>query len=456
MGELRLLQSVETARYGDSFYIYDRSIRTSDVVLLPAQKVSERTYRVVRDLRRAGAVEEPRTLEDLQEIFEDPEDRSVVEALVAQGCLEPSDHTPSAPQQPRQREREGPAREDRAPERDPLRSKIELFERRNLRHYFVSPTFFGVPQQVDDSAVDVGIVGIPISSAVESSGTRHAPAFLRARSRRYAYWFDVYRHGVRTEVLCSDSRPALLCQDVVIKDYGDLHEIRTVGDIFHEVESLVDGRLHPQGIRPLFVGGDHAVTFPVVHAYVQRFPDLCLLHLDAHNDLFYAHQITYSHAATISNLLAYSGLSRVLSFGLRTAAPGAGDSVARALGEDTLDERVHMYSVGALRRLLTDPDGFRGMLHGLVGDRPCYLSIDLDVLRPAAVGHRITTPQESGLEWFELHELASLFLGDLDVVACDLTELNVDARRSSEDDGTDELMALMLLLIEGLARPAGS
>ncbi len=67
-------------------------------------------------------------------------------------------------------------------------------------------------------------------------------------------------------------------------------------------------------------GGDHAITFPIVNAFLQHYPSLVLLHLDAHNDVFYTEKIEFSHASPILGLLIQSNLSSVYSFGLRTNA----------------------------------------------------------------------------------------------------------------------------------------
>jgi len=220
-----------------------------------------------------------------------------------------------------------------------------------------------------------------------------------------------------------------------------------VADLFSETRAFVRETILPNGIRPIFVGGDHAITFPIVDAFVADHPDLCLLHFDAHSDLFYCDRIVFDHAAPVSNLLIHSNLSRVYSFGLRNEFKSSMEGFTRLVGDQRVSDRLHLYSIAALKRLLQDPVSLEGLFDRIGDETPCYLSIDLDVLSADGIANQLSTPCGAGMEWWEL------FDSRLNVLACDVVEFNL-ARRTRPDE-PERLPFLLMLLIDGLARARG-
>src|SRR3954451_21633339 len=68
----------------------------------------------------------------------------------------------------------------------------------------------------------------------------------------------------------------------VYEDAGDL--TFSEKDAFNVVERRV-GALIDEGKRPLLLGGDHSITFPILKAFAGRYPELTIFHFDAHPDL---------------------------------------------------------------------------------------------------------------------------------------------------------------------------
>jgi agmatinase len=190
------------------------------------------------------------------------------------------------------------------------------------------------------------------------------------------------------------------------------------------------------------------VTFPVVDGLLRHHPDLCLVHLDAHSDLYFCNRPVYNHGAAVSSLLEYSDLARVRSFGARTFFDRRVENLGRLEGAH-LAERVRLYSLAALKRMLAEPGAFEEAL-AEIGEAPCYLTIDLDVLSPGALAGQVSTPAGAGLEWWELFETLLVLLHGLRVVGCDVVEFNPTRRNAPSDDAN--LAVLLLLLIDGLAR----
>ncbi len=449
----RLLPSLRAGQLADSCYLYDEAARTAPIVYVPTQKVPRRAHDVVRKLRQANPANEPWTLEAIRAVFDDPQDVSAIDVLLRRGYLE--EHSPASAKARLEAELAATTPEGSpASLQETYAPMIREFQATESKHFFDRPRLFGVPADIEDRAAEVSFVGVPCSTVGESMGTLGTPGYLRAMSQRCGLWFDIYKDGVFTELGMDDTLPAVLCKEVMLKDHGDLgSEARTVADMFSEIRGFVRETILPNGIRPIFVGGDHAITFPIVDAFLADHPDLCLLHFDAHSDLFYCDQIVFHHAAPVSNLVVYSGLSQVYSFGLRNEFKSSMEGFSRLVGDERVRDRLHLYSIAALKRLLQDPARLEGLFDRIGGETPCYLSIDLDVLSADGIAGQLSTPCGAGLEWWELFEALTRVFLRLNVVACDVVEFNL-ARRTRSDD-PERLPFLLMLLIDGLARARG-
>lgn len=113
------------------------------------------------------------------------------------------------------------------------------------------------------------------------------------------------------------------------------------------------------------LGGDHSITHPIIRAYASRYPDLSILHLDAHPDLYdELDGNRASHACPFARIKEEFPSIRLVQGGIRTAT-GHQREQAERFGV----EMIEMMDIGRLRSL-----EFAG---------PVYLSLDLDCLDPA-------------------------------------------------------------------------
>lgn len=156
-----------------------------------------------------------------------------------------------------------------------------------------------------------------------------------------------------------------------LADTGDLslpESPEAVDVIESAIGALLDG-----GGAPLAIGGDHAVTYPVVKAVGARHPGLTILHIDAHPDLydeFEGHRL--SHACPFARIKEAGLAARLIQVGIR-AMNGHQREQARRFGVEVIDMRAWAA-------------GVRPALAG-----PIYVSIDLDGIDPAfapGVSHR--------------------------------------------------------------------
>ena len=157
------------------------------------------------------------------------------------------------------------------------------------------------------------------------------------------------------------------------------------------------------GHRLLCLGGDHAVTYPIIRAYRQWHAHLTIVHFDAHPDLYDAYEDNrHSHACPFARIMENGLVDRLIQIGIRTLNPHQRQQAQRF--------GVELYE---MRHWRVDIDlNLRG---------PVYVSLDLDVFDPAfAPG--ISHPEPGGLSPRELFRILENI--DAPVVGADIVEYN--------------------------------
>lgn len=151
---------------------------------------------------------------------------------------------------------------------------------------------------------------------------------------------------------------------------GKLHDAGSVAlpagtpAAFAAIEDTVAGQLRQQA-RLILLGGDHSITYPVVKAFAAKFPELEILHFDAHPDLY--DQLggnRFSHACPFARVMEEKLARRLVQAGIRTMT-GHQREQAQRFGVEVLE----MKDMSRWPRL-----EFKG---------PIYVSFDMDVLDPA-------------------------------------------------------------------------
>jgi agmatinase len=183
-------------------------------------------------------------------------------------------------------------------------------------------------------------------------------------------------------------------------DAGDL--VEEDGEVFGRIEAAI-GRLLEDGYSPISLGGDHAITYPIVRALARRIPRLSILQFDAHPDLhdeFGGNR--FSHACPFARIMEEGLAGRLVQVGIRTAD--------RRQREQAERFGVEMIEMQDLR------DGLALRFDGAV-----YVTFDLDGLDPAfapGVSHR----EPGGLS---TRQAVDLILGlEGKVVGGDVVEFN--------------------------------
>ncbi|KPN13929.1 agmatinase [Bacillus australimaris] len=196
------------------------------------------------------------------------------------------------------------------------------------------------------------------------------------------------------------------------------------------IEEYVDSILE-KGKFPLGMGGEHLVSWPVFRAMHKKYPDLAIIHMDAHTDLREEYEgEPLSHSTPIRKVAGLIGPENVYSFGIRSGM--------KEEFEWAKEAGMHISKFEVLEPL-------KQILPKLKG-RPVYVTIDIDVLDPAhAPG--TGTVDAGGITSKEL--LASIHAiagSDVQVVGADLVEVAPVYDHSDQTANTaSKLLREMLL-----------
>jgi arginase len=155
--------------------------------------------------------------------------------------------------------------------------------------------------------------------------------------------------------------------------YADAGDLNLPPDsAFGAIEAAVGGLLAKRR-RPVVLGGDHSITYPVVRAFGKIFPDLTIIHFDAHPDLYDEFQGNrYSHASPFARIMEDKLAKRLIQVGIRTLNAHQRKQAERF--------KVEIFNIGHKRAL-----------EEVKTWCPVYVSFDMDVLDPAfapGVSHR--------------------------------------------------------------------
>ncbi|NNG17905.1 MAG: agmatinase [Gemmatimonadales bacterium] len=233
------------------------------------------------------------------------------------------------------------------------------------------------------------LIGLPYdASSSFQRGAADAPPLIRAALASPASnaWSEL---GIETGGVTA------------LADAGDL-ELPPTGAARTMIEAGVRRVLDQDG-RPIALGGDHSVTYPILRAIRPGWPDLTIVHLDAHPDLYPEFDgDPFSHACPFARIMEERLTDRLVQVGIRTM-----NEMQRIEAERHGVEVIDMPAWAG---------GQRPHIRG-----PVYVSVDIDVLDPAfapGVSHR----EPGGLSVREVLTLLQSLPSP--VVGADIVEFN--------------------------------
>jgi agmatinase len=252
--------------------------------------------------------------------------------------------------------------------------------------------FIGSHKEVETA--EAIIYGMPMDWTVSfRPGSRFGPA----RIREVSLGLEEYSPYIERHL-----------EEVKYFDAGDIplpfgNAQRSLDMIEDYVASILEA-----GKFPLGMGGEHLVSWPIFKAMYKKYPDLAIIHIDAHADLREEYEgEPLSHSTPIRKACGLIGPENVYSFGIRSGM--------REEFQYAKESGMHMYKFDVLEPL-------KKVLSTLSG-RPVYVTIDIDVLDPAhAPG--TGTAEAGGITSKELLEsITAITNSTIRVVGADLVEV---------------------------------
>lgn len=261
------------------------------------------------------------------------------------------------------------------------------------------------------------VVGVPFDGAVTNRpGARFGPQEIRRASL----------------MLCDGLHPYFGVSPIGL--LGDAHDMALpnaspLGDVRERIQAQAAALMARH--HCVFLGGDHSVTLALLRAAHARHGELALVHFDAHCDTWTRHFEEPSGHGTWT----YEAIAQGLVNPKHTVQIGLRSSGERAAREYVQDQGGLIFTARQLRGL--DGASLQPMLAQILtrlGNRPCYLTLDIDCLDPAfAPG--TGTPEPGGMSSSQvltfLEELAPLNMVGMDCVevapAYDHAELTSNA-----------------------------
>ncbi|MBS4980833.1 MAG: agmatinase [Lachnospiraceae bacterium] len=239
---------------------------------------------------------------------------------------------------------------------------------------------------------DIVLFGAPFDSTTSyRPGTRFGSSAIR----RESYGIECYSPYQDKDL-----------EDTKVMDCGDLELcFGNTKKALAQIEEQTKEILACSAI-PFMLGGEHLVTLGAFRAVRENYPDIHIIHFDAHADLreeYLGEQL--SHASVIRRCWELVGDGRIYQFGIRS-----GDREEFYWGKDHVTTRKF------------DFEGLEEVLDKLEG-KPVYFTLDLDVLDPS-VFPGTGTPEPGGVTFDELRRAAEKVCSRANVVACDVNELS--------------------------------
>lgn len=259
-------------------------------------------------------------------------------------------------------------------------------------------TYLGLPLSRELAAeLDAVVMGVPYDLATTGrSGTRFGPTGIRQASSQ-----------LRWEAKRFPWRFAL-SERFKVQDYGDLDFEEGNSDEMLALVQAHASRILAAGKKLVTLGGDHFISLPLLRAVHETYGQVALLHFDAHTDTE-ASDAKYNHGA-----MFYHADKE----GLYDPAASVQVGIRTEYDYDT--HTMTVLDASWVNNHSTEQVIER--IKSVIGERPVYLSFDIDCLDPAfAPG--TGTPVAGGLTSDRALQIIRS-LGDLNIVGMDLMEVS--------------------------------
>ena len=247
---------------------------------------------------------------------------------------------------------------------------------------------------------DTVLFGAPYDSTTSfRPGTRFGPSAMRQES-----------FGIETYSPAQDKD---LVDDTKVFDSGDLELPFGAPEPALKMIEERTARILEDGKRPFLLGGEHLVTLGAFRAVQKKYPNIVIIHFDAHADLredYLGNPL--SHACVLRRCHDLIGDGRIFQFGIRS---GTREEFAFMRSGHVKTEPFTSTTLESVVKVLSSPSTFTSV--------PVYLTIDMDVLDPSEFPGT-GTQEAGGFSYLQLLADMRLICSKLNVVAMDNVELS--------------------------------
>jgi agmatinase len=263
-----------------------------------------------------------------------------------------------------------------------------------------------------EGPADFHVFGVPLDRASFTPGAaRGARAIREASSALPAH---LEPRGGAFRGLWDHERGRLVLAGARLLDHGDVYvdPASSAREAFDAVHSTIRRRLDLCPGVPVFLGGDHSITEPILRALVDARGPVFLVHFDAHTDMSPAFRGRPHHHGSVMDLVRrMDGVAGILQVGVRDLGPP--------------------WWTGAPKTVVLSADRARSdgeLLRHVPADAACYVSVDVDVLDPSEAPG-VAVPVPGGLRLVELERMLQALGGARAVAGVDLVEVVPDLDR---------------------------
>src|SRR6266478_2925120 len=284
------------------------------------------------------------------------------------------------------------------------------------------------PDLPDFGGLEVAFVGVPMDLGV----TNRAGARLGPRAVREVERIGPYNHALKVA-------PRGECRAA---DIGDV-PLRSRFSLDESIEDIAAfyARIQKAGVRPLSVGGDHSITYPILQDLGQSRP-VGLVHIDAHCDTMgEIDGSKFHHGGPFRQAVLAGALDseRTIQIGIRGPA-----EIFWGFSYESGMTVVHIEDVERM-----GIEGVVAKARGVVGDGPTYISFDVDGLDPAFTPGT-GTPEAGGLTPREAQAILHGLKG-IDIIGGDVVEIapQYDPTSNTAMVGAQMLFEIFSLMVLG-------
>jgi len=294
-----------------------------------------------------------------------------------------------------------------------------------------SHTFFGVPNgdiyrdylNNDEEGI-CGFISIPYNrGSLVYNIDIESPNYIRVKSNDL-FQITLQNNG-KSHGYYSTFQNKNIFIDKKVKDYGEVKQLSAVTAYLERIEDI-SRKLMNSNITPLFIGGDHTITYPIIKGINSLNKEFQVIQIDAHSDfspVLNKKSAPIQHSNIISLISEFSNLKRIYQFGL------SGFMTDEELSGLTQHNKISSYFRKNLKNVQIDKN------------LPTYITIDVDVFDSTLMS-AVSYPNIGGWDFNDFIEFIKLYISNLNIIGVDIVEYD----KSKDSDGKGAILVNNIIL----------